>query len=108
MASEPKMTDQDNRDLGEAVGWKYRDKLGCIMADGETWRNPFGNNGDAIAALEAWRAKHGGSVFITLSKPHKVDIFNDGRFIGNCNGDTLPLAACRAILAAWRKMKESE
>lgn len=95
-------SDQDKRELCEAVGLDAEDVIGG------QWRLPWENDGDAIAALEAWRAKHGGSVFITLSKPHKVDIFADGRFIGNCNGDTLPAAACRAILAAWRWMKESE
>ena len=112
MASEPKMTDQDKRDLCEAVGWEYHDDICAIRGDG-MWRAPFHSNvADAIAALEAWRAKHGGwwemlspdetsSDWVATVAP-KVGCAVDG------HADTLPAAACRAILAAWRKMKESK
>lgn len=98
-------SEQDKRDLCEAVGWKLSNRCASAYSAPGDGRHPWDDTGDAIAALEAWRAKHGGSVFVTLSKPHKVDIFADGQFIGNSNGDTMPAAACRAILAAWRKMK---
>lgn len=108
------MTDQDNRDLCEAVGWKYLGRFGGVLGDVNTWRNPFGNIADAIAALEAWRAKSPDRYW-EVSSPDKDEpvLFGCLLIYGDmeaqrADGTGLPAAACKAILAAWRKMKESK
>lgn len=105
------MTDQDKRDLCEAVGWKLSNHGAAEYSGPGDGRLPWSNVGDAIAALEAWRVKHGGwwemlspdetsSDWVATVAP-KVGCAVDG------HADTLPAAACAAILEAWRGMKES-
>lgn len=111
------MTDHEpgpllDRLVAEAVGWGWAGKIGydCAAAVDrqefcEVLRRPSQNDADAIAALEAARKRIGGGCFYKIvrwsSGTWWVQFASDGIFGGDA--DTLPLAACRAILA-WKRM----
>jgi hypothetical protein len=51
MASEPKMTDDDKRDLCEAVWWKLSNHGTAAYSGPGNRRLPWSNDDDALAAL---------------------------------------------------------
>lgn len=102
------------RAVCEALGGTYRADVDAWISDRDTvsWEQPRGNHGDAITALEVWRARHGG--WWMMDSPCSDSLESEWRFtitIGNMHAAgaalDMPAAACKAIAAAWAKMKET-
>lgn len=113
------------RAVCEACGWRF-EQIGDapvvwagIIPPDNGHRYPWSDNGDAIAALEAFCNKNDrpGYEYSRFEKLYEVGIYPD-EDVQNISEEIveteiaeaadLPTAACEAISAAWSKMKERE